>query len=300
MSRFRKNIPSMSALLALEATARHRSVTLAAAELGVTQAAVSRHIGALEGELGQSLFVRRHRAIDPTPTCLVLTTSLADSFTAIGRSIDAARLGDHPREITIGTTLAFSSLWLMPRLNAFRAAVPMAKIRLLARDSRIGLDAGEADVVVRFGVPPFDDGRALAARRDVIMPVCSPAFAARIADPQAFLAAPSDLIENDVTDRQWYSWADWFARARPGQAIAPPALLFNAYTDVLEAARAGQGVALGWGVLCERFLADGSLVRLGPCEVRPDGTYTVLLPRRRESDPVAQMVAQWLAGELEG
>jgi DNA-binding transcriptional LysR family regulator len=153
MSRFRKNIPSMSALLALEATARHRSVTLAAAELGVTQAAVSRHIGALEGELGQSLFVRRHRAIDPTPTCLALTASLADSFTAIGRSIDAARLGDRPREITIGTTLAFSSLWLMPRLNAFRAAVPMAKIRLLARDSRIGLDAGEADVVVRFGVP---------------------------------------------------------------------------------------------------------------------------------------------------
>lgn len=137
-------------------------------------------------------------------------------------------------------------------------------------------------------------------RRDVIVPVCSPAFAARIADPQAFLAAPSDLIENDVTDRQWYSWADWFARARPGQAIAPPALLFNAYTDVLEAARAGQGVALGWGVLCERFLADGSLVRLGPCEVRPDGAYTVLLPRRRASDPVAQMVAQWLAGELEG
>jgi LysR family transcriptional regulator, glycine cleavage system transcriptional activator len=297
LAHFRKNLPSMSALLALEAAARHRSITLAAAELGVTQAAVSRQISALEADLGQPLFVRRHRAIEPTQACLALTAQLASSFTAIGRSVEATRAHPREREVTIGTTLAFSTLWLMPRLRALRDAVPMAQVRMVARDSRIGLDGGEADVVVRFGIPPFDDARVVASRRDVLVPVCSPGFAARIEDPDRFIADPTDLIENEVSDRQWYAWSDWFARAGLSTRAAP-ALRFNHYTDAIEAARAGQGVALGWHTLCARYLTDGSLVRLGSRAVNPDGLYNVLLPARREPDPVAVLAAEWLAEQL--
>jgi DNA-binding transcriptional LysR family regulator len=298
MAHYRKSIPSLSALLALEATARHRSITLAAGELGVTQAAVSRQIAALEADLGQLLFHRRHRAIEPTETCLALTTSLATSFTAIQRSVALARARSSDTIVTIGTTLAFSTLWLMPRLRAFRDAVPMAQVRMVARDTRIGLDTGEADVVVRFGVPPFDDGRLIGACRDVVAPVCAPAFAERIPDADHFMTAPTDLIENDVTDRQWYSWSDWFARAGLPTTIRARSMHFNHYTDAIEAARAGQGVALGWMTLCERYFADGSLVRLGTREVVPEGTYNVLLPGRRTSDPVAELAARWLSEQL--
>ena len=296
MTHFRKSIPSLSALLALEAAARHRSITLAAGELGVTQAAVSRQIAALEADLGQLLFHRRHRAIEPTETCLALTSSLATSFTAIRQSVETARASD--TIVTIGTTLAFSTLWLMPRLRAFRDAVPMAQVRMIARDSRIGLETGEADVVVRFGIPPFDDGRLIGSCRDVVAPVCSPAFAERIDDPDQFMTAPHDLIENDVSDRQWYSWSDWFARAGLPTKIRARSMHFNHYTDAIEAARAGQGVALGWMTLCERYIADGSLVRLGSREVVPEGTYNVVLPSRRNADPVAEMAARWLSDQL--
>lgn len=303
MAHFRKSIPSMSALLALEAAARHRSITQAAAELGVTQAAVSRQISALETELGQLLFHRRHRAIEPTETCLALTTSLGASFTSIRHSVEQARARAKDTIVTIGTTLAFSTLWLMPRLRAFRDAVPMAQVRMVSRDNRIGLEGREVDVVVRFGIPPFDDGRVIARRSDVLFPVCSPGFAARIGAEDAdeadrFIVAPRDLIENDVSDRQWYSWQDWFAQAGLSGPMPAPSMRFNHYTDAIEAARAGQGVALGWQTLCERFLDDGSLVRLGTREVLPDGTYNVLLPAHRRPDPVGELVARWLADQL--
>lgn len=303
MAHFRKSIPSMSALLALEAAARHRSITLAAVELGVTQAAVSRQIGALESELGQLLFHRRHRAIEPTETCLALTAALGTSFAAIRSSVEQARARVRDTVVTIGTTLAFSTLWLMPRLRAFRDAVPMAQLRMVARDDRIGLEARDVDVVVRFGIPPFADGRVIAQRSDVLFPVCAPAFAERIAadyagDADRYIAAPRDLIENDVSDRQWYSWADWFAHAGLRGPMPAPAMRFNHYTDAIEAARAGQGVALGWQALCDRFLADGSLVRLGTREVLPHGTYNVLLPAHRRPDPMGELVARWLADQL--
>jgi DNA-binding transcriptional LysR family regulator len=299
MAHFRKSIPSLSALLALEAAARHRSITLAAAELGVTQAAVSRQISALETELGHLLFHRRHRAIEPTAPCLALTASLAASFTSIHQSVEQARASGADTVVTIGTTLAFSTLWLMPRLRAFRDAVPMAQVRVVTRDSRIGLEGRDVDVVVRFGIPPFADGRVVAQRSDVLFPVCSPGFAERLAgESDSFIAAPADLIENDVSDRQWYSWSDWFARIGVTRPVPAPAMRFNHYTDAIEAARAGQGVALGWHTLCERFVRDGSLVRLGRREVIPEGTYNVLLPAHRRPDAAGELAAQWLADQL--
>ncbi len=298
LASFRKAIPSLNALVALEAAARHRSITLAAQELGVTQAAVSRQIAALEADLGTLLFQRRHRAIVPTDNCLELATSLATSFSGIRQSVEQARARAISQVVTIGTTLAFSTLWLMPRLRAFRDAFPDVQVRLVSRDSRIGLESGEVDVLVRFGVPPFDDGRLMGTRTDVLFPVCSPTFAARAGDGDAFIERAADLIENDVSDRQWYSWQTWLTRVGLPKTSVSPAMRFNHYTDAVEAARAGQGVALGWSALCERYIRDGSLVRLGSREVLPEGMYTVLVPARRRSTPVGEQVARWLAEEL--
>jgi DNA-binding transcriptional LysR family regulator len=298
MAHFRKNIPSLNALVALEAATRNRSITLAAHELGVTQAAVSRQIVAIEANLGAKLFHRRHRAIEPTDNCLELAASLAASFAAIRQAVEQARACVGPQTVVIGATLAFSTLWLLPRLREFRDTFPAMQVRLVSRDSRIGLESGEVDLVIRYGLAPFDDGVVIGSHADELFPVCAPDFATRVEDADTSLADVQSLIENDVSDRAWYDWAKWFAQAGlrwPGRS---PAMRFNHYTDALEAARAGQGIALGWKMLCDRFLSDRSLVRIGTRTVIPDGQYNVLLPSRREASPMAALAAQWLSGQL--
>jgi LysR family transcriptional regulator, glycine cleavage system transcriptional activator len=295
---FRKNVPSLNALVALEAAARHKSITLAAAELGVTQAAVSRQISALELELGTQLFVRKHRSIEPTSNCLLLASSLANSFSAISESVDLVRSSNRSETVTIGATLAFSTLWLLPRLTEFRKRFPSVQIRVVSQDSRIQLASGEIDVAIRFGTPPFEDAEVIASKADTIFPVCSPEYAKRLDDTAHFYDLQTDLIANDVSDREWYSWVDWFSRAGIKLPVPKPSLRFNHYADALQAARAGQGIALGWNVLVKNFLDDGSLVRLGELVVTPEGRYNVLVPKRAKRMPIRDVAAEWLANSL--
>lgn len=296
----RKNLPSLNALVVLEAAARHRSFTAAGAELGVTQAAVSRQVSLLEEQLGTQLFVRRHRAVEPTPPCQLLASSLAMHFAAIVESVEMLRATKRPDAVTIGATLAFSTLWLLPRLGEFRARYPSAQIRVMSQDARIPLAAGEVDLIVRFGTPPFDDGTVVASRADTVFPVCSPAYAERFAGHGAasLRNGQCELIEQDAADRSWYTWPDWFRRAGLGIASAQPALRFNQYTDTLQAARAGQGVALGWGIMVQGYLDDGTLVRLGDLTVTAEGRYNVVVPLRRKPNPLRDILADWMADNL--
>lgn len=293
----RDTLPSLNALLVLEAAVRHRSFTAAAAELGVTQAAVSRQVALLEEQLGTSLFVRRHRAVEPTPPCQLLASSLAVSFANIAESVDAVRASKREDTVTIGATLAFSTLWLLPRLSAFRARYPSAQIRVMSQDARIALSTGDIDLIVRFGTPPFDDGLVLASRGDMVFPVCAPEYARRLGDAPSPLLT-GDLIAHDAPERSWYSWPAWSRRAGLSTAPARPALRFNHYVDALQAARAGQGIALGWGVMVQGYLDDGSLVRLGDAIVAAEGRYNVVVPVRRKPNPLRDVLAEWLAEHL--
>lgn len=295
----RKNFPSLNALVVLEAAVRHRSFTSAAQELGVTQAAVSRQVAQLEEELDTLLFVRRHRAVEPTPQCQVLASSLALNFANIAQSVEMVRSTKRQESVTMGATLALSTFWLLPRMGEFRKLHPSAQIRLMSQDSRFNLSSGEVDVIIRYGVPPFDDGVVLASRADEVFPVCSPAYAQRVGGGQAlFRQQGLELIEQDVADRSWYSWQDWFMRAGIATAGAQPRLRFNHYTDVLQAARAGHGVALGWGVLVQSHLEDGSLVRLGDAVIAAEGRYNVVVPLRRSLHPLRDIFVEWLAASL--
>lgn len=298
MAGFRKNVPSLNALVALEAAARHKSITLAAAELGVTQSAVSRQISMLEVDLGTSLFVRKHRSIEPTSNCLLLASSLANSFSAISESVDLVRSGDRSETVTIGATLAFSTLWLLPRLSEFRERFPLVQIRVISQDARIPLSSGEVDVAIRFGIPPFEDADVIASRADTIFPVCSPEYAKRLGNAEHFYETKADLIANDVSERTWYSWLDWFARAGVKAPVPKPGLRFNHYADALQAARAGQGIMLGWDVLVNNFLLDGSLVRLGDLVVTPEGRHNVLVPKSAKRMPIRDIAAEWIASKL--
>jgi DNA-binding transcriptional LysR family regulator len=299
MPSIRQQLPSLGALVAFEAAARRRSFTDAAQELGVTQAAVSRQIRLLEDDLRATLFVRSHRRVEPTPAATVLAAALSQSFERIADAIEVIRQPAMTDTLTVAATVAFSHFWLLPRLSAFRAAHPGARIRVVSQDSPVDLRAGGVDVLVRYGEPPFTDGQIVATRSDRVFPVCSPGF--RDALGPEFRArdlASLALIGSDGPDPTWLSWRRWFALAGLGRASDAGALRFNHYTDGVYAAINGQGVALGWNTLLEQALAEERLVPLGDVSVTPAAGYHVLTPFARSPRPAAAAFVAWIAERL--
>lgn len=285
-------------MIALEAVVRHRSVTVAAKELGVTQAAVSRQIAMLEEQFGRPLFHRGHRMIEPTPSCLILGGALAESMTNIADAVDVVRTNASD-VVTIGATIAFSSLWLLPRLAELRRLHPRVQIRVISQDSRFNLEAREVNIAFRYGSPPFHDGMTIAGRGDRIFPVCSPGYA-RDRDLDSFPAGTFEFIETDVPDRTWYRWTDWFARAGRKSDGNGATLCFSHYTETITAARAGQGIALGWETLIKSFLDDGSLVKVGDMEFEAEGRHNVVISAASRRSEVCDLVAGWLTQALQG
>lgn len=293
---FRRKISSLSALVALEAVTRHRSITAAAREIGVTQAAVSRHIAALEEDFARPLFTRTHRAVQPTSECLLLARALAENFHGIAEAIESVRTTSND-VVTVGAPVGFSHLWLVPRLLQFRALHPGAAFRVVSRDDRIDLGSGEVDMVIRFGNGPFPDGTIVASRADRVFPVCSPAYA-KVYDLSDFPDCSFDLIEQDVPDRSWMRWADWFAQTgtRPSHAMA--SLRFTYFTDTLLAAKAGGGIAMGWDMLLGDDLGKGALVKIGDQEISAQAAYNLVVSQERKASLQVELVKNWLAHEL--
>jgi len=293
---FRRRLPSLTALVTLEAVLRRKSFTTAATELGVTQAAVSRQIALLEEELGQPLFVRKHRAIEPTAACVSLGATLAKSFADIAESVEAIQSRSQD-VVTIGATVAFSSFWLLPRLAEFRRANPGILVRVISQDNPIALDDGEIDVAIRYGMPPFSDGTVIASRGDVITPVCSPDYLRRRGNGP--LGSTDEFIETDVLDRSWYSWSQWVSLTGANIEVKP-SLRFNHYTETIAAARAGQGIALGWRMLIGTFLEDGTLVSAEASELAAEDRYNVIVPVKAKRSNARNLAAAWLTASLHG
>lgn len=290
---FKRTLPPLSALVALEAAARHKSFTRAAEELSVTQTAISRQILGLEAYLGAELFVRRHRAVEPTTHCMQLAQSLGRHFRGIADSVKDFGSANAAGVVTIGATTAFAQLWLLPRLVQFRAQHPEARIRLTVSDRAFDLAGGEEDIVIRYGVAPFGDGQVIASRGDQLFPVASPDYAQTVADP--FWTADYDLIATESNHRAWYSWQDWFQELGLRHRPKPASLTFNHFPGTLYAARAGQGIALGWGLLVQTYLDDGTLLRLGETILTAEGQFHVVLSHRTTPSPALEAVLAWLS-----
>src|SRR5919108_977447 len=150
-------LPSLNALGAFEAAARHSSLSFAAAELNVTPSAVSKHVTFLEQELGVPLFIRGHRSMRLTAEGEQLYRSLSESFAGMAAAFEAIKTSRTARTVTVGCTTAFAQLWLMPRLGEFLRAHQDIVIDQVVSDRSQDLRRSEVDLRVRYG-----DGRANA------------------------------------------------------------------------------------------------------------------------------------------
>jgi DNA-binding transcriptional LysR family regulator len=223
---------------------------------------------------------------------------LTQALDSVTEGVEDIRRSRTKQSLTVGATLAMSYFYLLPRLSRFRELHPEMKIRLLSQDEPFDLRSSGLDLVIRYGVPPFPDGRTLISRGDCCFPVCAPSLAERLPrsmGPMDLLSLP--LIGHDAADPTWVLWPDWFEAAGVGRRTPSPALLFNHYADGIAAALAGQGVMLGWEMILQDHLARGQLVRIG-ARMKVDATYNVVVPLRG-ANPAATAFADWTGAMFE-
>lgn len=295
MASLRRKLPPLTALTAFEAAARLASFTNAAHELGITQAAVSRQIRALEEILGAPLFRRLHRRIELTESGKLLSSSTSSAFNSIADTVADISKGCTDDELTISATVAFTQFWLLPRISTFSRLHPQIKLRILSQDTAVNIDSGDADLNIRYGNGVWSDGVAEFLFDDEIFPICSPEFAREIGTvetPRELIRYP--LITYDAADPIWTGWNEWLAAFSVEAPERPWGMRCSAFTEAIHVALGGQGIALGWRRLVEDLIAQNRLVRLTDASIVTRNAYFVVVPRRHRKKEGVEPFIQWL------
>lgn len=292
-------LPPLQTLRAFEAAARLQSFTRAAAELSVTQGAVSRQIRNLEQRLGITLFLRGDRGVRLTPLGQQYFQAVNESLLRLARATAEVALGQEGGPITVGATNAVASLWLMPRLTGFRQAEPELEIRVLASDERFDRMREDVDLLIEYARRPLAGEAVTPLFREEVMPVCSPDYLRGRTPPRA----PGDLLGEtllvlDDDHPDWMGWGEWLQQF--GIEIGTPRrpVRVNSYPALLQAALAGQGVALGWRHLVDDFLAAGTLVPLLPAPSAGAGGFYLRLTHPVPADSPVARLRQWLCASV--
>jgi LysR family glycine cleavage system transcriptional activator len=293
-SAMKRRIPSLAALRAFEAAARLRSFKSAAEEIAVTATAVSHRIRALEEEIGCKLFVRKTRAVELTQEGRALYAAVRDGFDTIASGIERLRLRARP-SVKLSTTPAFAAKWLVPRLAAFQAQHPHIDLHVHAANRPMDLHGGSIDIAIRYGQGRYEDMRTTLLLADRFAPVASPRLGVKTTD---------DLRGQRLIHFDWeqplsvdLTWAAWARTARLPQLDTQAGVRYSDESHAIQAAVAGQGVALLSLVLVEQELKLGLLeAPLGPTL---DGlAYYIVRPSRDSRDSPASVVEAWLLEQV--
>ncbi len=293
MVRRHYSLPSLNALAAFEAAARHMSLTRAAAELNVTPGAVSKQVAALEEEIGRPLFIRRHRALQLTAEGHTVYRSLEDAFERMSTTIRQVSQTGSPRSVSIGTTMAFAQLWLMPRLGNFWTAHDDIVIDHIISDRPNELHRSDTDLRVRYGDGQWPGEQSLLLFGDRIVPVASPVYLTAHRIESVRQLAEATLLSVEGVDWTWTTWGDFLKVAGVGVRRLN-VRRFNSYVIALQAAQAGQGVALGWLSQVRPLLARGTLEQATEAQMTAPQSFYLTWNAERPLKAEAQVLRDWL------
>lgn len=290
-------LPSLDLIRGFVAVGRRMSITLAAQDLYLTQSAVSRQVLALEEMLGVRLLVRGHRAISFTPEGERLFRSADGAIRELQDVVGILRGGAAARPVTVSTSIGVAGLWLMPRLGAFLRVHPGIDVRLSASNRVADLKVDGLDMALRYCPPETAPEGAQRLFGETIAPVAHPSLGLNGRLDVAALAG-CVLLEFDGEYRPWLRWSEWLA-SQGWDALKPRGVLrFNQYDQLVQAAIAGQGVALGRLELIGQVLADGRLHRLEtPLPGPASANAYWLLRAESAARPEVDEVAQWILAE---
>lgn len=277
--------------------ARRRSFTAAARALSVTQGAVSHRIRALERHLGQPLFLRTTRRVELTESGQILARACEEAFSVLDDALRRIQPAAESEPVMVSCSPSFAIRWLVPHIPELRAAG--LEVRIAADDRLVTPGRGGIDVCIRYGPGGYPDADVRRLSVERVTPVCSPSL---LADGAA-LQHPADLSRQILLHDEVLlghpgrvGWTRWLEAADAAGSAGRGVRFSHAYM-ALEAAIAGQGVALARGILVARDLAEGRLVRPFELALESGLSYWVLTPARRPRE-AALRFRDWLLEEV--
>jgi LysR family glycine cleavage system transcriptional activator len=292
-------LPPLKGLHVLEAVIRLGNVSRAAAELGVTQPAVSQQLRVLERFFGRSMIERTARGFTVDDDVELYAARLQRAFEEIRQSTAAFEDGARhaANRLTISLLASFAQRWMIPRLIGFQNSHPEIDVRLMTTSQPTDLDRKDVDLSIRCGDGswPGHDSELVISNR--IFPVASPAFVENHA-----LQEVGDLrdvvliqVDNPPRNRDWKLWLA--AAGAPG--LQPKAWQsYATSTHALEAATAGLGVAIGHTPFVVDSLASARLVKPFDCEFRDqDGDYFLVFKRQTSEPQRIKLFRDWLLAQ---
>ncbi|WP_426611861.1 transcriptional regulator GcvA [Bradyrhizobium sp. McL0616] len=287
-------LPSLNGLRAFEAAARHLSFTLAAAELNVTQTAISHQIRRLEEELGIRLFIRQNRALALTAEARDYLPGVRAAFNDLRLATDRLLRKDDDKVLTISTLASLAAKWLLPRLTDFQDAHPGIDVRITTSTSLVDFQRDDVDAAIRYGRGQWPGLRADWLMADELFPVCSPSLLCGdkpLHQPEDLRGYPLLHTSNANSD-DWRLWLT--AAGLPTDIAKQPGITFDMIFMTIQAAIDGIGVAMGRTSYVSDDIAKGRLVVPFKIALPADAGFYLVSPESRREAPKLAAFRQWM------
>lgn len=301
MSEPTDRLPPLNALRAFEAAARRLSFTKAAEELNVTPGAISQQIRQLEDYAGAPLFKRTGRSVILTDSAQATLPLVRDAFERIA---EAGRVMQSPARkgrVMVACAPSFAAKWLAPRLETFHSSHDGIEAWISADMGLTDFNTADADFAIRYGKGSYDGLKSEPLLAETVLPVCAPG----LVDGDKPIRTPADLArhtllhdESPENDPSCPDWASWLAARNVMGVNARKGPRFNQAVLVIEAAVAGQGVALAKQAVAAADLASGRLVApFADGSISIDFGYWIVWPKGRHLSPDVRAFIRWLKDE---
>ncbi|PWC22748.1 LysR family transcriptional regulator [Brenneria roseae subsp. roseae] len=291
-----RDLPPTAMLRAFEVATRHTTFTSSAAELFITQSAVSHQLKKLEEIWGLSLF-QRGKTLSLTPAGAALAPIVREFFSNLETTLADLREQKSRVRLRLSTTYSFALKWLLPRLPELTRLHPEILVTLESTDKTINFTSTDSDVAIRFGHGNYPALHTEFMFREQLFPVASPALLQRFGTP----CEPAELLRYPLLTRDGADlvpkWDVWFKLVGINTDVLHESVRFADTNMTIEAALLGQGIALARSGHVEKEINDGSLVRLFDVPFPSPAAYYFVCPRGIETQPHIMKFRSWLLAE---
>lgn len=292
-----KQIPPIAGLKLFDSVVRHRNMTRAAQEAGVSQSAVSQSIRQLEDFVQTPLLDRTSRPMGLTEAGAQFHRICVETLGRLAHTVEEMRLVDRGDNdaLTVSCNLGFATYWLMPRLNYFTADHPDIAVHVMATyQGAAGLQDG-SDVTIRFGQGHWPDGDWRPLFNETLVPICAPSYLER----EGEICSPAELasrrlINVTTTDPEWLGWDSYFAKIGHRVTNTTGSLRFGNYVQAVQAALAGEGIMLGWRSVVGDLLTSRQLTMAFDRPAPLDSGYYYKCSTQAKTWRCADIFQDWL------